>query len=303
MRPSISQTDRCLYMSVVTSVTLAVFLSVAASPNKLTIWRGESPPRIEVSRVVHLAVHEIKTRKDHKFLADSQGVLAITMGGEGELPEGPNALDVLDNGDLAVSDPLQDRLVLYDSLGKFRKAIPLGFAADQVTATATGALEVRKASTGALFVVDNEGHIRAVDAAASSGEATLTSGVARQVEIDHGIITGRSPGRKGALADTLHVRYSSKASFMIALQCLSTDEDGYTYVALVTTAGGESVRTRNIVRKYSPGGVTVCEIHDLSGEYFVAPVDPLRVRHGRVYQLAPLKNEVRVNMWDTAQTH
>ena len=70
------------------------------------------------------------------------------------------------------------------------------------------------------------------------------------------------------------------------------------YVALESTAGGDSVDVTKSVRRYSAEGRLIAETTDLPLDYFVRPTDEIRVRDGAVYQLMTTMSEVRINVWD-----
>jgi len=88
---------------------------------------------------------------------------------------------------------------------------------------------------------------------------------------------------------------------LFSLEVLATDSGGNTYVALESTTGSreaDEINVNKYVRKYSADGKLVDEIADIALDYYVTPVDELRVRRGVVYQLLTTNTEVRINVWD-----
>jgi len=224
--------------------------------------------------------------------------LMISLGAEDELPEGPDGFDVLEGGGLLITDPLQSRVVSFASDGKFLKAWNLGFAADSLTVIANGMVLVREASTGQLHAFDREGQARPAE------EATLP--VRAEARVQPGKNRGEvvRTAANGTHASPLEIQFDKPGLALVSLESLAIDKKGDTYVALETTAGGgspDAINLNKYVRRYSSDGKLLCEIADIPLDYYVAPVDELRVRNGLIYQLQTTKSEVRVNVWDTNQ--
>lgn len=245
---------------------------------------------VPLTRVVHIPVATVRAQGTAgTSLRDSN--LVISPGAPDELPEGPEGFDVFDDRTLLIADPLRDRLAEFDSKGVFKQEWRIGFAADSVTVTSTGLVLVREASTGALHAFDREGHPR-------------TTEPAQLPEADHAVLQGLNRGivvrsKAPDSAGALEVRFERPGFRLLSLESLITDENGNTYVALETTAGGESVDVKKIVRRYDAKGQLVAEISDMNVDYYVRPVDELRVHRGLVYQLMSSASEVLINIWDT----
>jgi hypothetical protein len=219
----------------------------------------------------------------------------ISTGAPDELPEGPSGFDVLDDGSFVVTDPLRQRIAVFDPQGKYRRDWKLGFAADSVTVIPSGLVVVREASTGQLYAFDNEGQSRP-----SQGVALPKPEEARLLSARSGTVT--RPASGGFPGGVLEVQFDKPALRLLSLQGLGTDREGNTYVALETTAGGETTEGINLnkyVRRYGADGKPVDETADIPLDYYVHPVDELRVRKGIVYQLMTTGSEVRINVWDT----
>ena len=228
----------------------------------------------------------------------SPATLMISPGATDEPPEGPDGFDVLGDGSLLITDPLRGQLSSFDSEGKFRKAWKIGFPADSVTVIANGLVLVREANTGRLHAYDQDGQSRPVqgDVLPERSEARVQPGQNR------GTITRPSIGNSAG--GPLAIQFDKPGLILLSLQSLATDERGDTYVALETTAGGptsEAINLNKYVRRYSFDGRLLAEIADIPLDYYVSPVDELRVHKGVVYQLQTTGSEVRVNVWDTNQ--
>ena len=224
--------------------------------------------------------------------------LAMTVGGEDELPQGPQSFEVLHDGGFVITDPLQQRLVFYDSLGKYLDSWWMGFPANSVALMESGELEVGHAVTEAIYLVDDTRQPRLVNPAgrgrrdaAMPGEAEMQRGT------NHGHITG--PITRGGAAGTLEINFESDSTQMVSLESLGTDARGFTYVALETAAADTVVKVKKIIRKYAADGALVGQILDIAIDYEVAPADEFRVRQGLVYQLVPKQNEIQIRVWNT----
>jgi hypothetical protein len=253
---------------------------------------------IPLTRVLRIPVGMLAAQDPAKAPGAASTNLTISPGAEDELPEGPDGFDVLDNGSLLITDPLESRIASFGSDGKFLKAWNIGFAADSLTVMANSMVLVREASTGRLHVFDREGQAR------NTEEVTLPAGAKAQVQSgkNRGEVMRLAPdGRQGS---PLEIQFDKPGLVLVSLESLATDKKGDTYVALETTASGgspDAINLNKYVRRYSSDGKLLCEIADIPLDYYVAPVDELRVRNGLIYQLQTTKSEVRVNVWDTNQ--
>jgi hypothetical protein len=222
--------------------------------------------------------------------------LMISPGAIDELPEGSNSFDVLEDGSLLITDPLRSRVSSFDSSSKFLKTWKIGFGADSVTVLANGLIAVREASTGQLHVFDREGQARPAEGVAlpNRAEAQVLAGQNRG--------TVMRPVIDNFHGGPLEIQFNKPGLTLISLESLTTDRKGDTYVALETTVGGgasDTISLNKYVRRYSSDGKLLCEIADIPLDYYVSPVDELRVHKGVVYQLQTTSSEVRINMWDT----
>jgi hypothetical protein len=253
---------------------------------------------IPLTQVVRIPVSTLTAQETVESLNVAPATLMISPGATDELAEGPVGFDVLEDGSLLITDPLRSRICSFDSEGKFRKAWKIGFAADNLTVLANDLVLVREASTGKLHAFDWEGQARSAE------------GVTPPERADGQVVTGQNRGTiirpaidKGHLGP-LEIRFDKPGLTLLSLESLTTDQKGDTYVALETTTSGgspDAINLNKYVRRYSSDGKLLCEIADIPLDYYVPPVDELRVHKGLVYQLQTTRSEVRVNMWNTNQ--
>lgn len=263
--------------------------------------RPETVPNlctIPLTRAVRIPVTMLVAPGTAKSSSAAPTTLMISPGAEDELPEGPDGFDVLEDGGLLITDPLQTRVVSFASDGKFLRAWNLGFAADSLTVIANGTVLVREASTGQLHAFDREGQARPEE------EPTLP--VRAETRVQPGKNRGEvaRTAAHGTHAGPLEIQFDKPGSTLVSLESLATDKEGDSYVALETTASGgspDAINLNKYVRRYSSEGKILCEIADIPLDYYVAPVDELRVHNGLIYQLQTTKSEVRINVWDTNQ--
>jgi len=226
---------------------------------------------------------------------DGAGTLTLSAGAVDEAPDGPDGLDILDDGRLLVTDPLRRRIAVYNAKGTFRQEWKIGFAADSVTVIPGGLVLVRDATTGQFHVFDRDGRPRSMEAATLPAPAE-----ARVLTGNRGTVA--RPATEHTAGGALEIQFDQPGLRLLSLESLATDRDGNTYVALETTAGGEvmeGISLNNYVRKYGTDGKLVCEVADIPLDYYVRPVDELRVRKGIVYQLMTTRSDVQINEWDT----
>jgi hypothetical protein len=220
--------------------------------------------------------------------------MAISPGATDELAEGPCGFDVLDDGSLLITDPISRRVVMYDAQGKFRRVWDVGFAPDSITVTTDGLVLIREANTGQIHVFDKEGKAR-------SGEAKPP------VQPSARVLTGKTGtvstmSRGGLAGASIAIRFDEPGSELLSLESLGTDPDRGTFVAIEAAAhekGDDAINVKKSVRRYALNGRFVSEISDIPLDYYVVPVDELRVHKGVVYQLMTTSTEVRINEWDT----
>jgi len=286
MARSIGRVLRCLLLIGAPAASCAVAGWVAPEPAVRTIT---------LTRVVRIPITTLTAQETAPAAGGNVGTLMISTGAPDELPEGPNGFDVLDDGSLLVTDPLRQRIAVFDSQGKYRRDWKLGFAADSVTVIPSGLVVVRDASTGELHAFDREGQSRP-----AQGAALPEPEAARLVSPRSGTVTRSANG--GSHGGVLEVQFDRPGLRLLSLQSLGTDREGNTYVALETTTGGDTTEGINLnkyVRRYGADGKLVDETADIPLDYYVHPVDELRVHKGIVYQLMTTSTEVRINVWDT----
>ena len=226
------------------------------------------------------------------------GLLTTTGGGEDELPQGPESFEVLPDGGFVIADPLQRRVVFYDSLGNYVTVWPIGLAVNSITLREGGEFAVRQANSGDYFFVDQRGQVLPQSAQPRRRGGNTAPAEARLLDRNRGRIG--EPRARGATGGGIEIAFDSDTTQMVSLQNLGTDAQGNVYAVLEITQGNSAaIDVRKIVRKYSAAGRLIAEILDLPLEAEIAPVDELRLHRGCVYQLVPARTEVRINVWDT----
>jgi hypothetical protein len=257
---------------------------------------SQSPPessvrRIVRTRVIHIPLTTLGTEKGGPARPLPIDTLLVSAGGQDELPAGPSAFDVFDDDSFLIADPLRQRLAVFDAKGKFLRELKVGFAVDSVTITANGSIQVRQANTGDTYLLDSEGRPRpAAGVQRQVGEARLVNGQSATVQ-------QLTPD--GVHGKLLQIRFEKSGLRLVSVENLAADHNGNTYVALEATPGGEQIDVRKYVRKYSPDGKLISEISDIPLDYFISPVNELRVRKGILYQMMTTSSEIQINEWDT----
>jgi len=253
---------------------------------------------ISLTRVLRIPISVLAAQATPESPNASPATLVISRGATDEPPEGPDGFDVLEDGSLLITDPLRSQISSFDSQGKFRKAWKIGFPADSVTVVANGRVLVREASTGRLHAFDAGGQSRPAE-----GD-TLPERAEARVQAGQNRGTISRPSVDNTHGGVLAIQVDKPGLTLLSLQSLAIDQKGDTYVALETTASGpapEAISLNKYVRRYSSDGKLLSEIADIPLDYYVSPVDELRVHEGVVYQLQTTGSEVRVNVWDTNQ--
>lgn len=223
----------------------------------------------------------------------SQNSLAVTRKEVDELPQGPEGFDAMPEGGFVLTDPLQNRLVLYNEEGGFRSARSLGFAADWVRAVGDNRFYVRRVSDGDYYVLEGTGEPVPLKAERSQFAEKLP---ARLIDANRGVISGL---RRANGPDELQVEYKNDKRRLVSLTPIMSEDTQYVYVAIETAPTGSDVNVSKIIRKYALDGTLLAEIINISTDYYINPTEEFKVRRGVVYQLQPLRNEVRINRWNT----
>jgi len=247
------------------------------------------PRNIGMTRVVRIpATNDIAQSASAQ---SEMGKLVVTLGSADELPEGPDGFDVTANGAYLITDPLRKRIAVFDGNGAYRSEWQIGFAADSVTILSDNLVQVREAKTGELHLFNLEGK------PASGNTTTAEPGEARLTAPNTAIVTwAAATGRQGA---PLEIDFDKAGLKMLSVQPIAMESSGIGYVAIESTAGGDSVDLKKTVRRYGADGKVIAETTELPLDYFVRPTDEIRVRKGVVYQLMTTMSEVRINVWNT----
>lgn len=252
---------------------------------------------IPVTRSIALPVEQAA----NPDAVSNKAALTLSAGAADELAEGPTGFDILPDGGFLVADPLRERLVNYDANGAFRWELPIQYRAERVRVLDNGDLETVNA-------IDSRRYIHARDVRGNFGPpqpaatgqispADVEAGEAKLISAAHGTIT-ELPGA-GTAAAPLEVFFEAPARRMVSLRRLGRDAQGNSYVAIESGAAGPTIDVQTVIRKFSPDGRAIAEIGGLANDAVVQPVEPFRQRAGILYQMAPLANQVRIQLWDT----
>jgi hypothetical protein len=239
---------------------------------------------VPLARVVHIKL-TLASKTTSNDAKSSDSVL-VSEGSTDELAEGPAAFDVFDDGRILIADPLRKRLAVFDAHGAYERELKIGFAVDNLTIMPGGLIQVHDATLGESRVIDGEGNTRPQEKAIQppASEAQLLTG-------SSGTVTRPSGG-------LLRVKFEKPGVRLVSIQGLATDQQGNSYIALEATKGGDVVDVSKYVQKYAADGKLIAEVVNIPLDYFVNPVNELRVRKGILYQLRPTVSEIQINEWD-----
>jgi len=268
-----------------------LFLSALGASNTTGAWPEAKPEACTQTRVVRIPVHTQGAQETAEAMDESPAALIVSPGAAEEPPEGPSSFDVFEDGSLLINDPLRHRISVFDPQGKVLHVWKIGFAADHITVLPNDLVLVSEASTGELHVFDREGQPRPAEKAVSPEPAE-----------SHVLTANKATIKRPPTGELLEVLFDRPGLRLLSLENLATDHDGNIYVTLESTAKGdasEGINVNKYVRKYAADGKLVCEITNIPLDYYVTPVDELRVRNKIVYQLVTTGTEVRINEWAT----
>ena len=255
-----------------------------------TTRAGIQPRTIPITRSLHLLLTNSATLPESApSAAIASHPLAFSPGGTDELPEGPNGFDVLEDGRLLITDPLRLRISVFDPRGAFLQSWPIGFAADSITAGAEDTVLIREAKTGSFYKFNREGK----QLAGPTFEPPAPP-LARLLDPKHATLA-RPCGAPLSIAP------GTSDTSLLSLEYLDTGPSCVTFVALessVRATTADAIDVRKSVRRYSADGHLLSETSDLPLDYYILPVNELRVHHGIVYQLRTTRTEVSINEWD-----
>lgn len=244
---------------------------------------------VQITRVVRIPLRTVAAHETAQDSTTQLPGLAVSKGGDDEPPQGPDGFDVSADGSFLITDPLMQRLSQFNPEGRFLRSFPLGFAASSITMRPDGTAEVKAAQSSDVFLLDRNGELHRSEASTPYPSAKITS--------PHSGMIWRSDKD----SSPIDVRLADPALTLLSLQLAGSGEDGSTYVALESTSGegsGEGIDVNKSVRRYSRDGKLVSQTQNIPLDYYITPVDELRVHKGMVYQLMTTPSEVRVNVWD-----
>ncbi len=245
---------------------------------------------IPTKQVIEIPVAMIDSPDAGENFEQNPGMLAITPGYEDELPEGPTSFDVLKDGGFAISDPLQNRLVMYDSLGDYRSARMLGFSALRVKSLDNaGDLLIQRTGTEAYFISN------ATSAPQSTNDPAVIKhmekgGSAKLNSQNSGTITPENGG------EAFTVSFKNDSLFLASLQYLGNMENK-SLVLLEATSGKTPIVIYRFLRVYDQGNWQG-QIEGLAEGHLVFPEDEFRLGNGKLYQMVPGKDKLRIYVWE-----
>ena len=251
-------------------------------------------PIISKRRTVRIPVRML-SETNSGIVDENLNALTFTVGREDELPQGPQSFDVLDDGSFVITDPLQRRVVFYDSLGQFLEAWQIGFPVNRVKVIDNAFLEVIKATSGDTILLDDTGQIYSTNSRTRGQLSTPNRGETKLLGLNRGVFS--RPRTRGQEPATLEINFESDSTKMIAMQDLGTDGDGNSYVAMETTHGTDTIDIIKYIRKYSPQGEILGQINDISLDYYIHPDDEFRIKNGQIYQMQPKQTELLIHVW------
>src|ERR1017187_378227 len=240
------------------------------------------PRTVSMTRTARILAEALAP--DSKPAADPRWLL-MSPGGPDELPQGPDGFDVTKDGNYLITDPLRKRIAMVRPDGGYLSEWPVGFAADSITVAPDESVQIREASTGEIHVFDLEGREHPGPA------VSIPTVQARLAGPNRGFVDRLKGG-------PLEIRFEKPGLTLISLQAVSSDPAGDTYVAVEATPGGDTVEISKSIRRYSADSRLLAETSSLPLEYYVRPVNEIRVRKDVVYQLMTTSSEVRINVWD-----
>jgi hypothetical protein len=241
---------------------------------------------LTATRVIQLPVSYIENGDS------ARDRLALSAGAEDELPNGPASFDVSADGGVVVTDPLKQRLVYFDSEGRFVKDMALGFTPREVWLADNGTPRVQAAG-GMWLEPTGDGQARETGFEPDAPRP----GSALRTGPDRGFVLGDAPGMAEKTGFPVLVPEG-----LASIEKLGRDAKGRVYVALETPIAGDEIAVRKVIRKYAADGTLLAEIRDAPLDYFVEPIREFRIKgDGTVYQLVPRGSLVAINIWDTSR--
>jgi hypothetical protein len=261
---------------------------------------GTGPPakqdvrKITLTRTIHIRTVTVSGQDSAERAAPEAASLVVWSGAPDEPPEGPDGFYVKNDGGVIITDPLRNRLISYDSQGNFLRSYDTGQPADHIDQLLDGSIVFREATTGRLLKLDADGRSKEFvqEVPAATEKATLENSTS-------GSVSWPAIGAKAA--GEIKVVLDRPNADLVSLQSLGRDSNGNLYVALEISKDhdqSEGLAVSKYVQKYSGDGMLVCETTDIPLDYYVTPVDELRVKNGILSQLRTTQTEVSINLWN-----
>jgi hypothetical protein len=279
-----------IYMICLLLVGEQQFLACKSNANENTI-----PENISLYKTIEIPV-QLFTGSGANLDAEK---LTIFIGREDEMPEGPTSFDVRQNGDLVICDPLLQRVVVYDSLGRYIRQLELHLPVSRIqTINGDDSWKLQIASSGEYFLLDSRATSSSLRMQPVQEGFDDDQNRAILLKENKGIVFKSSKGNQ--TIDSFNVNFGSQEK-LISIQNFGTDQKGNTMVGLESARGTDSVLVNRIIQKYNNKNVLVAQIRDIDVNLFVYPIDQFRIRNERCFQMIPLKDKVIIHIWKLNQ--
>jgi hypothetical protein len=265
-----------------------------------------SGPRIvtQPTRTLSIPVQTYAPRSGEQPSPADPASLTIRLEAEDHQAEGPQSFDVLEDGGLAIADPLKNRLAIYSNAGVYQRAIEVGGSISNVRIEG-GRLHVTSSTDGRERMIGLDGS-PAPAPAGIQPQPQPQPQVALSPERSSGRIRWPGPLPAGAEGKPtggppeIAVQLERPDQQLASLRVIAGSPNAPTYVAAESIdRSAPSLATLGaIVRRYSAKGELEVEVRGIPLDYYVTPTSPFRVSNNVLYQLVPKENVVLVHVWD-----
>jgi hypothetical protein len=263
-----------------------VFWSVCAGALVLPGCRKEVKPVASLqqpTRTLRLPIQFYDPDAGEATLAANK--LTYNNGADDEPPEGPTSFEALEDGTIAIADPMQRRVVFFNEDGGVVRQLRLSFPPGRLSKQTGGDLFVRNPLDGTWHAANQEAR-QVAEPRPALPTARLT-GLNRAFVLPPG-----APESQG-----IPIAWESSVTRLLSVEPLERESDGTFYVAL-EAAAGDLDGLQKVIRKCARDGRVLAEVRGVPIDYYATPLDEFRVRFGVLYQLEPLRDDVRINVWD-----
>ena len=256
---------------------------------------GKTPPAtaIDVAKVIEIPLQNVDAPNAETMLSENPGALAVTPGYEDELPDGPTSFDVSPDGGFVITDPLQSRIVFYDANGAFSSEKTMDFAPTRLQLLdAPGDILIERRGTEDYYIVSGS---------ADPAQTTDAQQIARFEKHRNAKLNDRNSGTVSPDGKSpITVTFENDSLFLISVQLIGTMGE-QTFVLLETTSGNVPITVHRFMRIYDASGKWTANIAGLDEDHHVFPDDEFRLSNGKLYQMSPGTETLRIQVWDVQQ--